>query len=105
MLARFAGALDGGDALGAEGGQHVLFRREIIEEGSFAHVGGFGDVLDGGFEIAAFGEEPQRGAKQTVADFGAMAFAAARVGQSGVPAAAWMRPSMMSDLTDSHIRL
>ena len=62
----------------------MLFRLKIIEEGALAHVGCFGDVLDSGFKIAAFGEKPQRGAKQPLADFGAMAFAAARVGQGGV---------------------
>ena len=66
-----------GHALLAERGQHVFLRGEIIEEGSLADVGGFGDVLNGGFLIPALGEELQRGAKEAVAGFGAVALAAA----------------------------
>ena len=74
------GALDGGNALVAERGQHVLLGGEIIEEGSLADVGGLGDGLDGGLLIAALGEEPQRGAEKPFAGFGAVALAAARAG-------------------------
>ncbi len=67
---------DRGDALGAKRGENVFLRRKIIEERSLADVGGFGDVFNGGFQIAALGEEAEGGAKQALANFGAVALAA-----------------------------
>src|SRR5271170_7366751 len=55
----------------------MLLGGEIIEKGSLSYIGRFGDVLHGGFQEAAFGEERECGAVEAVASFGAMAFAAA----------------------------
>ena len=90
-----------GDALLPEGRQDVLLRREIIEEGSLADVGGLGDGLDGGFLIAALREELQRGLKKAVASFGAVALAASRGGFGAAPGDG----SDGHDMTSNHIRL
>ena len=70
-------ALDYGDTLGAECGEHMLFGREVIEESSLADVGGFGDVCDGGFQETAVRKKLERRLKKAVSNFGAAAFAAA----------------------------
>jgi hypothetical protein len=54
----------------------MLFRREIIEERSFAHVGFFGDVFHCRFEKTALGKKAQRSAVEALADLLAMPFAA-----------------------------
>ena len=38
----------------AEGHQDVFFAGEVVEEGAFADIGGFGDVFDGGFGRSPF---------------------------------------------------
>jgi hypothetical protein len=71
------GALDRGDAFSTQRGQHVLFCPEIVEEGSLANVGGFGNILDRRLQEAAFCEKLERGEEKALADLGAMALAAA----------------------------
>src|SRR5271170_5917028 len=70
-------AFHGSGALAAEFGQDVFLGGEIIKEGTLSYIGRFGDVLHGSFEKTTFGEEGQGGAVETIAGFGAMAFAAA----------------------------
>ena len=70
-------AFQGSGALAAEFSQDVFLGGEIIEKSAFSYIGGFGDVLDGGFQETAFSEEGQGGAVEALAGFGAMAFAAA----------------------------
>ena len=72
----FQSAFDSGEPLGAERGENMFFRREIVKEGSLADVCGLGDVFDRGFQEAALGEKLEGGAEETIADFGAAAFAA-----------------------------
>ena len=43
-------------ALVAVSRQNVFFSGEIIKEGAFANIGGFGDVLDGGVKISTPGK-------------------------------------------------
>lgn len=74
--------LDGGEAFTAKSGEHVFLGGEIIKEGALADVGGFCDVLDGSFQEAALGKKLQGGAKQAIANFFAVALAAARARSS-----------------------
>jgi hypothetical protein len=45
----------------------MLFRPKIIEESALADVSGIGNVLDSGFQKAAFGKQPERGAEKALA--------------------------------------
>jgi hypothetical protein len=60
----------------AEGDQEMFFAGKIIEESTFADVGGFGDVFDSGFGEAFLGEEIQGGAEERLASGGTAASAA-----------------------------
>ena len=73
-----SGAFDHGDALVSERGKHVFFGGEVVKKGPFADVGGIGDVLDGGFQIAALGKQLERGVEKPLAGFGPVTFSAAR---------------------------
>ncbi len=58
----------------------MVFTREVVEEGAFADVGGFGDVFDSGFKEAFFCEESESGLEKAFAKFGAAALTAGRPG-------------------------
>src|SRR3990172_2332416 len=67
----------------AESGQHLLLGREVVEEGAFADVGGFGDLLDrsGGKTLA--GKEVEGRAQETRAEFRLVPGAAAQRWRGG----------------------
>jgi len=70
--------LDYGDALGPKCGKHVFFGREVVEEGSLADVGRFGDVGDGGFQKPPVCKQLKGRLEKSVVNFSAAAFAAPR---------------------------
>jgi hypothetical protein len=57
--------------------KNMVFALEIVEEGPFAYVCAFRDVLDGDILESAIGEELKRGPKQTQPGFRSTALAAA----------------------------
>jgi len=71
------GVLQFGELHFAEGEEDVVFAGEIIEEGAFADVSGFGDVANGGFGEAFFGKELESGAEEAFTDVGATTLATA----------------------------
>jgi hypothetical protein len=64
----------------SEGQQDVVLAREIIEEGAFADVSSFSDVLDSRLGKSPLGEKVKGGAEKTLADIGAAALATVRRG-------------------------
>jgi hypothetical protein len=63
--------------------KHVFLRGEIVEEGSLANIGRFGDVFHRSLEIAARSEELEGSAEDAFAHFDAVAFAAVDAGPGG----------------------
>ena len=57
----------------AESQQDVVLAREVVEEGAFADVGGFGDVFDRGFAKPFSAKRVESGAEQAFAKFRASA--------------------------------
>ena len=72
----FQRALYRGHAFTAKFGQDMLFGGEIIEERPLADIGGFSDVLHGGFQESTLREQIQRGTVQAVARLRAVSLAA-----------------------------
>src|SRR5258707_2148321 len=82
-LVRLPGCLDGYFQLPElhfhESQQDMVFAWEVVEKGAFTDVSGLGNVLDGRFGEAFVGEEIEGRAKEALANFRAVALAAARV--------------------------
>ena len=72
----FDGKSERGELHFGKGQEDVLFTGKIVEEGSFAHVGGVGDVFHGGLGKALLGKEVEGGAENAFAKLNAAPFAA-----------------------------
>ena len=59
-----------------KGQENVVLAREIVEESTFAQVGGVGDVFNRGFGKTLLGEQVEGGPKKTFAKLNAVTFAA-----------------------------
>ena len=66
----------------------MIFGLEVVEEGSFAHVRGFGNVFDRNVGKAALGNELQGAAEEPQARFAGAALAASHAWGWGGPGAA-----------------